>query len=230
MKKVLAVIGITAAVFTAGTSKAQLLLGGLKAGVNSSNISGFHDNAESKIGPVGGIFFQYGQKSAIKVGVEFLYSERGVKYNINSTDSVTNVTKDLNYDISFKYIDIPLYVSYNFMSDSAKFRPRVYAGPSFSIRIGAESDLDFKYSLKDSVTSEGNQVNNTTFGYAYSPVDIGVVAGVGMNYMISSKLYATFDARYTMSISDLSENVTNANAIRNKTISVLVGVGYTLGK
>lgn len=229
MKKVIACLGIALAFLSVSTSNAQLLIGGVKGGVNMSNMNGLNDNSESTMGPTGGIFFQYGAKPNVKFNMEFLYSKKGTKFSSTSSDTTTGISKELSYDYDFHYVDIPILVSYNFFNDSAKFRPRVYAGPSFGVRTGAKSTLNYKYSLNDSITSEG-VVEDESFAFNYSPVDVAAAVGAGATYAVNSKWVAVLDVRYIMSLTDLSENVTNVNPVKNKTIAIHVGLAYNFGK
>jgi hypothetical protein len=230
MKKVIAGFGVALALFSYTSTKAQLVVGGVKGGINYAKIEGLNENSESEINPTGGIFLQYGAKPHLKYGIEFLYSPKSTSYNILATDSVTKITKDLKYEVKFSYIDVPILVSYNFFGDSAKFRPRVYAGPNFGIRLNANSNLKFSYSNdKDSVLSSG-EVDNENIGYSYSPVDVGLAVGLGANYMITDNLYALVDLRYVRSIADLNENPNASVAVRNMNIAVHAGIAMRLGK
>lgn len=228
MKKIFTGIGIALALLSFSESNAQLLIGGVKGGVNHSSIKGFNDNSEAKIGPTGGIFFQYGQKEHLKYSLELLYSPKGITYTVTGLDSATNISKTLNYDLQFHYIDIPILVSYNFFSDSAKFRPRVYAGPSFGVRFNAKREFTYNFTQNDSILSEG-VVEDNNIANELSPVDVAVTGGVGATYMITSKIFALIDVRYITSLTDLSENVTNKTPIKNSTIAAHVGVAYRFG-
>ncbi len=228
MKKLITGFGVALALFSFNGLQAQTLLGGIKGGVNHSSIKGFNDNSESKISPSGGIFFQYGEKEHLKYNIELLYSPRGINYTLSTLDSVTKISKRLDYDIQFHYIDVPILVSYNFFSDSAKFRPRVYAGPTFGIRFDAKREISYNFTQNDSILSEG-VITDENIANEYSPVDVAVAVGAGATYAITSKIYAVVDIRYIRSISDLSENVTNKNSVINSTISGHVGVAYRFG-
>lgn len=177
--------------------------------------------ASAQIGPVG---LKVGMNMADLTGdAENTDMKAGLVIGAfaNFSLGVINIQPELLYsmkgskvdDVSqdYNYFEIPILIKYN-LPIPGKLTPSVYAGPVFSILLNAESDgNDIKDQLK----------NN----------DYGIIIGAGVNMDLGSYVL-TFDARYNMGLSDISDlddNLPNSeDEWKNSTIMVMAGIGFNL--
>lgn len=123
MKKVLAILFITAACYTlSAQSDAGLYLGANFAGVNMQTPE---LSTETRTGFQGGVFYRKG---------DFIYGQAGLEYqlfrvHLLDQSSIDGVRED---DINIQKFDLPLYIGLNLLpltDDLANVR--LYAGPTF---------------------------------------------------------------------------------------------------
>jgi outer membrane protein W len=145
---------------------------------------------------------------------------------IDSTSS-----DNFDYDLKFVYLQMPVYVSYSFLGADSKLQPKVYAGVSFSARIKANLNTKFERTVGDSIAAS-RETDDETVAYKYSPVDVGALGGLAVDYWLTDKMFLGLDFRYTTSLFDLSENETNRkeNAIKTNQIGAFLTFGFRCGK
>ncbi len=112
MKKILILI------FTISTLQvaAQNHLIGVKAGVNSTNItsSNFSSQNDSRTGVTAGLIYEFLFNKHFSIGADFIYNQRGFTNDIVFTDNLGNPTGEkyttkFNYD----YISLPIKTGFN---------------------------------------------------------------------------------------------------------------------
>jgi len=167
---------------------------GVKAGINSSTLSSDPDaDLSQKIGMVGGVFVGRSINDRFGMRVEGLFSQRGAKEQIGSSDTSVNLT----------YFDVPvLAVIGNTTTDGTHFH--AFTGPQASFLISAnvkEEDSDITVDLKDEVKG----------------VDFGWTLGAGVE-----RGRASLDVRYTIGLTNANDSVSDAS-IKNRTFAVMVG-------
>lgn len=171
---------------------------GPKAGLNFANLSGV-DNSEMKtsfhVGAVAEIKFN----EKFSVQPEIVYSAQGTKNN-TTVPVLGEVKTTLNHD----YINIPVLAKYYIVDGFS-----VEAGPQIGFLVKAEAKVE---SGDNSVTEDTkNNFKSTDFGL-----------GLGLAYDLPMGLFV--NARYNLGLSDVRENTSNGDAIKNNVIQV--GVGY----
>jgi hypothetical protein len=211
---------------------AQTLYGGLTGGVNYSTLRGYEDFTPGfKTVPTYGAHLVYKGTGKWSTSVSLLYSERGVTYETVSSDSLLTATR--KYDEKLNYLEIPVLFHYSFGSDSSRFVPRVFFGPSLNIRTAGNRNIDYtlrsKNSATDTDTTIAASVTDQDLAFIYTPIDYGVVAGAGLTYKITDNLHASVDARFTYGLMDIREILSNSSPkISHMFATVSVGVVYNL--
>jgi len=207
MKKIMFVLLLAAAaVFAASPLFAEGMMFGVKGGLNMANVIG--DDAEDtsmKIGAVGGIFMCYNFTEIFAIQPELLFSMKGAK-----SDNEEGIEEAW----TLNYFEIPLLFKVTLPTDG-KVKPLLYAGPALGILMSAKvEDEDIKEHLKS--------------------MDIGVVAGAGIDYRMESGTLS-FEARYEVgmsSIYDLDDEtlelweLEDQPDVLNSVISIMVGYGF----
>ncbi len=155
---------------------------GIKAGINMSNAAGgpeeWDDSIEMKTGITAGAFVNFAINENFSLQPELLYTQKGFK------SALIDGIIDVDLKVSLDYFELPLLAKYTFSARN-KFRPILFAGPSFAYCFGStltvsswilSADIDF------------SSLTHTT--------DFGIVLGGGFDYE-TSKGTVIFDARFT---------------------------------
>ncbi|MES2762734.1 MAG: outer membrane beta-barrel protein [Bacteroidota bacterium] len=145
---------------------------------------------KGKMGFTTGINLRY--QLLEKIGVEFgaLYSTKGQKTLAGSfswltpTEGyVTEPEKTITY--TYQYLEIPLKVNVYLINTKLKIFPSI--GCSVNIFMGK----------KTTVTSEGSKETSTAFEQQNIPkTELAVLAGVGISYDISDKLFVKIEPSF----------------------------------
>lgn len=155
---------------------------GAKAGLSVSNITGvpeeWEDDTAYRTAFLGGVFLNYAINGSVSVQPEILYASKGAK------GSVLDDPIDVDVEASFDYIEIPALLKYSFLR-GRRFRPCVYAGPSFAYCLSSELEAS---ALFLSASADIGSLTHTT--------DVGIVAGGGFDYQVGGGTI-TMDARFT---------------------------------
>jgi outer membrane protein W len=214
---------------TPDTSKPaeKYITGGIRVGANQTDIEGIHPDAKSQINPSGGGFLNYHINESIGLGLELLYTPETITYETKfQRDSSTFDLTEAK--LSFHYVQLPFYLMYSFPV-SETIKPKVYAGLSFSARVKSNLYTKFERHVGDSI-AVSRETDDSNVAFKYSPVDIGFIGGIGLDYWISDHMFASFDARYTRSLNDLSEmELNSSDAIRTINIGAFLSVGWKFG-
>lgn len=154
---------------------------GVKAGFNMSNVSGgpeYWDEAtEWKTGFTGGAFLNYSFNDNFSLQPEILFTQKGFG------SALLEGIIDVDLTVSLDYFELPVLAKYTFSADK-RFRPTLFAGPSFAYCFGStltvsswifSGDLDF------------SSLTHTT--------DFGIVLGGGFDYVLDRGT-VVFDARF----------------------------------
>lgn len=106
MRKILYIL--TVFIFT--NLEAQNFKAGVNGGFTSSQISGDYLEGFNKLGVVFGAYVSYPIKKKMNLGIEAQFVQKGSKkpYIENSPQT---------YSFSLNYIELPVYISYNYKSD-----------------------------------------------------------------------------------------------------------------
>lgn len=180
---------------------------GPEIGLSFSKYSGDLENHEFKTGLVGGGHVTYSTHPTFGITLKALYHQRGSQQEISGT-----VNKQLLH-----YLEFPLLARY-FLTPGGKFRPNIFLGPSASFLLNVQNKVgDGDYT---SVSAEDRN--------DYRNFDLGLSAGIGLNYLIGKETRILFDARYTHGLTNLSKF--DDISIYNRGLAFTLGLSFGLTK
>ncbi|MES2775955.1 MAG: porin family protein [Bacteroidota bacterium] len=150
------------------------------------------------------------------VGGDLLFANEGAK--AEATVGNTKFTNKTNLN----YIRIPLKGTYFFGSLGDRFRPKLYAGPSFGILAGGKIISETEnHALGTKVRTEANSRDS------YNGFDFGAIVGTGFNYRIGTATWLNFDLNYTNGFSDITKS--DASFLSNRNYGIGLGVTFPIG-
>ncbi len=208
MKKVVGIILFVAASMAVTAQNTSL---GPTIGVN-----GWTDaNNKAKVGVNFGATFTYSASAHWAFGADLKYSMEGGGKTVDSKSA--NITED--------YIRVPLKIIYFFGERGQKFRPKLYAGPSFGFLTGG--------TIKATYFNTPFQFKSMDYLQHF---DAGLLVGTGFNYRLSKGTWLNVDLGYTGGLSNII-NGDNGSAIstgilpsmHNHNLALNVGVAFPLG-
>ena len=183
---------------------------GLKGAVNMANLSGDVTDSKMMLAFGGGIFARIMPSPQFCIQPEVLYMMKGCKF-----DDVLTTT---DAKITASYIEVPVLVKYMIPTEG-KISPCIFAGPAVGFLMsakakatvdGTEEDVDIKDNCKS--------------------IDFGVAFGAGVDFAVGEKGKLTFDARYTLGLTNLNDIEGDDDSIKNGVISVMVGYAFPIGQ
>ncbi len=196
MKKVILTAFVLGTITTAVAQ--QQVKFGPKAGLNFANLSGLNDSEMKTSFHVGAVAeIKFNEKFSIQP--EVVYSAQGTKYT-ETFPVLGTVETSLNND----YINIPILAKYYIVDGFS-----VEAGPQVGFLMKSESKVE---GGSGSVTTDSkDNFKSTDFGL-----------GLGLAYDLPVGLFV--NARYNLGLSDIRENTSAGDAVKNNVIQV--GIGY----
>ncbi|MEX6625835.1 porin family protein [Tenacibaculum salmonis] len=214
MKKVLLIIAIVAAGFTANAQEVSF---GAKAGLNIANYSKSTDDIDSEARTS----FHIGAVAEIKISDKFsfqpelIYSEQGATIDYTETTTVlTEFTKvKLKGNIKLNYLNIPLMAKYYVMEGLS-----LEAGPQVGFLLSNKSKI--KTTVESSLLGEsGTETSDLYLKDNLKSVDFGLNFGAG--YKLDNGL--NFSARYNLGLSNMNDYEDNGNSRKNGVFQLSVG-------
>jgi hypothetical protein len=198
----------------------QVVSIGPKIGVNLSDLNGDVNNHSLQPGISAGAMLTYSVVNTFGISVEALYSQKGAKFKNTAYNGASN-----NFNRRLNYIEVPVLARY-FLNKSGDFRPNLFIGPDFGFKLNAK-DVNRK------ITNGADQPNQDV-SEAITPVDVGITAGIGLNFAVVEKMRFLIDARYTYGFSDIADETLpgfdNNGKASNSAISFTFGVSFGIGK
>lgn len=180
---------------------------GVKGGYAASTFRGKDaGDVDWKSGFAGGLFVNIAVFEAFAIQPELLFRQRG--------GTNRNETFNINQRINLSYIDVPVLFKLRLPIDET-FYPHVYIGPQFSYNLMGEYEVE----AFDAITVQRD--------LDVRKVDAGGVMGFGLDVK-SDRFFITADFRYGLG----GINIDNADEpflLKNKDLSVLLGVGVNIG-
>jgi len=175
---------------------------GVKGGLNMAKVTGDDvEEADWKMGGVGGVFLTYAISEIFSVQPELLFSMKGSKETF----------ADTTYSYKVNYIEIPLLAKV-YLPTEGKIKPHLFAGPAIGILLSAKAtsdpgdeEIDFK-----------DETKSTDFGF---------LAGAGVEYKMESGS-VLFDVRYEVGLTTIDKGDGEAADIKNSAISFMAGYGF----
>jgi outer membrane protein W len=188
---------------------------GITAGVAMSNGTA-KDSAgtklegnKMKLGLAAGVFFRIIPSEQICIQPEILYVMKGPKFD--DAGDVTGLKFDLNY------IEIPVLVKYMFKTEG-NFKPNIFAGPYVGILASAKAK-----------GSEGGVSASVDIKDNFKSTDFGAAFGVGFDYKVGESGLFTFDARYSLGLTNIAKDPVGDQSWKNNCILVKVGYAFEMG-
>ena len=189
-------------------SFAQMQIGP-KAGLNLSTLNGSDvDNAESKTGFVGGIFFMYQFSNMFAVQPEAYYTMKGAKSKGNLEGYDYTATWSLDY------IEIPVLLKLIIPLQNTKINPAIFAGPSVAF------NTTHKIKVEAGGQSSEQDISDIT------STDFGLVFGGGVGFPVSNNELG-FDVRYTLGLATIDDSAEKAD-VKNGVWSFNLYFGFSL--
>jgi hypothetical protein len=190
-------------VLAAAPARAQWLNLGAKGGVDfaTQRISGGGGSGpapKQRIGFVAGVFETLPLFSWIDVQAEGLYTVRGSKVTFGSLTTTEEID----------YLDVPVLARVK--TSVGKWKLYAAGGPSTAFKLRARTRTSFSGSTQE--IDIGSQVETIDFG-------VSMGGGVERGRLV-------IDARYTLGISDIDKDKTDATKTTNRTVVVTVGYRF----
>ena len=208
MKTLYATIILFLAAITAFGQEGNFLIG-IEAGPSQTSIRNkSNSRLKSTVGYAAGASFEYMLNKNMGLKSGLLFEQKGAKDDIMMTDIQGNNIGNLEIDIKYQYLVLPLLFAYH-TGGNPDFYVNLgpYAGFLLSNMVYYE-DTDQYEGMKEDFTSETNSV------------DIGASIGVGANIPISENLKLGVDIRENLGLTNtIGDSKTNS-------LGLLVGLKY----
>jgi hypothetical protein len=187
--------------------------GGLKTGLNIStfvgdDVAASGDTKISRAGLIAGGYLIFPVRNApFSIQAEAMITSKGAIYKWG----VLGIPYETTYKLT--YLEIPVLARFDFESRGGA-RPALLIGPAFGIKISARGE-----SRTIGASERGNLKN-------IRGLDPGIAVG-GVIDMETSKGFVTLEARYTRSLTTISESNNGVSAdIKNSVASVMLGYRF----
>jgi len=208
MKKLMTIVilgGLSCLWLLPTASSAAGIRGGLKAGLNLSNIHGADVSeaegllgapAKYKVGFVGGGFITFNLSTSIAIQAEALYSMKGAK----ASEPGWNISANINY------LEIPILVKF-MIPTQGSVKPSLFVGPALALKMSA------RYKYEEEGYSEEGDIEEMKSS------DLGLVFGAGLDIGRNIRT----DLRYTLGISKVMEAGGYTFDVKNGAFSLMIG-------
>ncbi len=203
MKKVILTAFVLGTVTTAVAQ--QQVKFGPKAGLNFANLSG-DDNSDMLTGFHVGAVAEIKFNEKFSIQPEVVYSAQGSSRSGSTT--LLGITSSFEGKQKLDYINVPIMAKYYIIDGFS-----VEAGPQIGFLMKAESELDTTIAGVNSNVKGDNKDS-------FKSTDFGL--GLGLAYDLPVGLFV--NARYNLGLSDIRENTSAGDAVKNNVIQV--GIGY----
>lgn len=188
------------------TTNAQMHAG-LKAGLNISDVvvNDLEDappNFDTKLGMVGGVYFNYQFHKLFAVQPEVYYTMKGAKLK----DDYNDMTLKLSY------VEIPVVLQFIVPLKDSPVKPIVFVGPSVGFNLTAKTEHN----------DNGNIIDNKD---NTKSTEISLVFGGGVSLPIGKNEIGV-DVRYNLGLSNISK-AGSQGTIKNTSINFNLFYGFS---
>ncbi|MPR37028.1 porin family protein [Salmonirosea aquatica] len=201
MKKILLCSALVLGISGISFAQENVSIGPI-VGVSVANLRGDIANNDWKAGLTIGGFYNYSSRTGLGFSGQVLYTQLGAQ------------VLDKTNDIRLNYLQVPLLLTYFLGEYGNPIRPKLFIGPH----------VNFLLNAKD---RNGNDLYGESNNRNYNPVDVGLTAGVGLNYRIKNKVWLNTDIRYGLGLVDITKS--NSTSIMNHNIGVNLGISFPFG-
>ncbi len=201
----------------------QGIEGGIKAGINLSNIYGEqYDIPETgtdiKLGFVGGGYITYYISDIFALQPEILFSMKGMSWESKTT--INGIPATCENEWSLDYLDIPVLVKFTIPTESS-VKPNFFVGPVFSIKLNSTFSQDCSGQFGGSsvqTSSEGTLED-------IKSTDVGIVFGGELDFLLG-KSRINLGGRYSMGLIKIRDY--QGTSEKNGVVSVMLGYSFGL--
>ena len=180
---------------------------GPEIGISFSKLAGDLPKQQFNTGIVGGGHITYSTRPTFALTFKALYHQRGSQAELNNVVNKTGL----------QYLEFPLLARY-FLTPSGKFRPNVFLGPSAGFLLNVKSKA-----------GDADYVNvSATEREKYGRFDLGLTAGIGLNYLIGKETRLLLDSRYTLGLSDVYRPA--PESWQNRGLAFTLGLSFGINK
>lgn len=185
---------------------------GVLLGLNFSTIGGkdaTNPTPDSKTGLAIGGFVSFKLADLFSLEPQLFYMQKGATAKVSSNGVTVNLTWYYNY------LEVPVLAKLNIpLAGNVAFKPSIFAGPAFGLRIGTPS-------LKGEASGQSAEadVQNST------STDFSLVFGAGARIPGVVFNGILIDIRYTLGLSSVDDSAAKAE-VKNRAFSILVGVAF----
>lgn len=207
-----------ATVANAQSNKASTLSLGVVGGIGHSWVRGLpkNDHRDFKLSPALGIGLTYSHNEHWAYNTQLLISHEGYQ----GDQPLGSNGNHQNMGVNPVYLRMPMNAVYFFGKYGDKVRPKIYAGPSWALKI----DEKRYYSESEPAPGEGTMSNTDYF----RTFDFGINGGVGANIRMAPRTWLNVDAGYYHGLLDAVQNDPNQDHNANRNIRLNVGVMWGL--
>ncbi|MBC7923862.1 MAG: PorT family protein [Ferruginibacter sp.] len=179
---------------------------GPELGVNFAKFGRDAPDNDLKTGVVAGFSVTHSVIDNFGITAKALLTQRGARFESRMAGVSPVTTKT-----TLNYLEIPLLARF-FLNKDGKFRPNLFAGPSFGFLFGGTYQ-----------TGSDDAVKIENYRDFLNPFDFGLTGGLGLNYEVATETRLLLDARYVYGLSNVNKAGDNYN---NQGITVSVGVSF----
>lgn len=193
---------------------------GLKLGANFSDVQSSEgstqDFTEARIGIVGGITYEYSLLSFLRLGAEFMYTQKGHTLQLTFSDQFGNALGSGEILIRNDYITIPVKAGVS-LGRRLSFVGYFGVAPAFLVR----ADADSENLTSGSVTEDRTDVVNS--------FDISGLIDLGLSLKLG-RFIIYLTGGYEHSFSNYNDNPNSDTKLRNAGFNATLGGRFALKK
>lgn len=161
-----------------------------KVGMTIANLTKYND-ADSRIGFIGGAELEYQATDIFSVSAGVLYSMQGAKNSVSYKDNSADVTTKLDY------INIPILAN-------------VYVVKGLAVKLGIQPAFNVSSKVSGSYNVHGGDLTGSSDDYDINAKSFDFSIPVGLSYEYSN---VVLDARYNWGLTKAFDNSDSKNSV-----------------
>ena len=187
----------------------------IRGGLSRATMSGIEDLEESALKARTGL--SIGASATIPIQDNFSLRLDGGYVQKGYSAEATGLEGNLFLD----YIELSGLGAVNLTPSGSPASAHLLIGPSFAFKTGCEASA---------TVSLGGETSNVSqsCGDDVSGIDLGITGGVGAEMAVSEQMSLSVDLRYTLGL--LSVDATGDDDVKNRNLTLHVGVGFPIGE
>jgi len=198
---------------------------GLQGGLNFTNFTSKEnfENTTSRTGFIGGITYDFMLTEKYRIGVDILYSQRGVKDKFILIDDFGTYMGEVDTEMNYDYLSIPIKFGYE-LGGKIKLIPKIGIVPAIAIKAEMTSPT---------VDGNGFVTGQETIDHTdyVSKFDFGGMVEFGIETELTKNIIFCSNLNYKHSLTTFSNSdYFDGQNMRHYGFSVAVGLKYKLNK